>query len=56
MVYCSDRAPEDELHRHNLVGFELRRLTGRDDLIGVAQGYGYAALAATGPWLCSPYR
>jgi uncharacterized membrane protein len=32
-------------------GFELRRLTERDDLIGVVQGYGYAALATSGPWL-----
>lgn len=33
------------------IGFELRRLTQRDDLIGVVQGYCYAALAASGPWL-----
>ncbi|MCX6629415.1 MAG: exopolysaccharide Pel transporter PelG [Candidatus Solibacter sp.] len=33
------------------IGFELRRLTQRDDLIGVVQGYGYAALATSGPWL-----
>jgi polysaccharide biosynthesis protein PelG len=33
------------------IGFELRRLTGRDNLIGVVQGYGYAALATSGPWL-----
>jgi len=33
------------------IGFELRRLTQRDDLIGIVQGYGYAALASSGPWL-----
>jgi uncharacterized membrane protein len=33
------------------IGFELRRLTERDDLIGVVEGYGYAALATSGPWL-----
>ncbi len=33
------------------IGFELRRLTQRDDLIGVVQGYGYAAIASCGPWL-----
>ena len=33
------------------IGFELRRLTQRDDLIGVVEGYGYAALATSGPWL-----
>ena len=33
------------------IGFELRRLTQKDDLIGVIQGYGYAALATSGPLL-----
>jgi uncharacterized membrane protein len=33
------------------IGFELRKLTQRDDLGGVVQGYGYAALATSGPWL-----
>jgi polysaccharide biosynthesis protein PelG len=33
------------------IGFELRKLLQRDDLLGVAEGYGYAALATSGPWL-----
>jgi polysaccharide biosynthesis protein PelG len=33
------------------IGFELRRLTQRDDLVGMLQGYGYAALTTSGPWL-----
>jgi len=33
------------------IGFELRRLTQRDDLAGMVQGYGYAALTTSGPWL-----
>ncbi|HEY7392894.1 MAG TPA: exopolysaccharide Pel transporter PelG [Bryobacteraceae bacterium] len=33
------------------IGFELRKLVQRDDLLGVAAGYGYAALATSGPWL-----
>lgn len=33
------------------IGFVLRRLTSRDDLLGVAQGYAYAAFVASGPWL-----
>src|SRR6516164_2638925 len=33
------------------IGFELRKLVERDDLLGIAEGYGYAALAASGPWL-----
>jgi len=33
------------------IGFELRKLIERDDLMGVAEGYGYAALATSGPWL-----
>jgi uncharacterized membrane protein len=33
------------------IGFELRRLTRKDDLMGFVQGYGYAALTTSGPWL-----
>ncbi|MBV8732395.1 MAG: exopolysaccharide Pel transporter PelG [Acidobacteriia bacterium] len=33
------------------IGFELRKLLDRDDLIGIAEGYGHAALATSGPWL-----
>src|SRR5215470_10529990 len=33
------------------IGFALRKLIRRDDLIGVIQGYSHSALAATGPWL-----
>jgi polysaccharide biosynthesis protein PelG len=33
------------------IGFELRKLLERDDLMGIAEGYGYAALATSGPWL-----
>jgi uncharacterized membrane protein len=33
------------------IGFELRKLTERDDLAGMVEGYGYAALATCGPWL-----
>lgn len=33
------------------IGFELRRLTRRDDLLGIVEGYGYAALTTSGPWL-----
>jgi polysaccharide biosynthesis protein PelG len=33
------------------IGLELRKLLARDDLIGIAEGYGYAALATSGPWL-----
>jgi uncharacterized membrane protein len=33
------------------IGFELRKLLRRDDLLGILQGYGHSALAATGPWL-----
>ena len=33
------------------IGFALRKLTRRDDLIGIIQGYAHSALAATGPWL-----
>lgn len=33
------------------IGFALRRLVHRDDLIGVAEGYGAATLITSGPWL-----
>lgn len=33
------------------IGFALRRLTQRDDLIGLIQAYAHSALASTGPWL-----
>jgi len=33
------------------IGFELRRLTQRDDLMGVVQGYLHSALVSSGPWL-----
>ena len=33
------------------IGFELRKLTRNDDLLGIAQGYAHSALTATGPWL-----
>ena len=33
------------------IGFELRKLTLRDDLLGVAQGYAHSATTAAGPWL-----
>jgi uncharacterized membrane protein len=33
------------------IGFELRKLTRRDDLLGVLQGTAHSALASTGPWL-----
>ncbi|MBF0108363.1 MAG: exopolysaccharide Pel transporter PelG [Magnetococcales bacterium] len=33
------------------IGFVLRNLTTRDNLIGLLSGFGYSALVATGPWL-----
>ena len=33
------------------IGFALRRLTDRDDIVGVLQGYAHAAFASTGPLL-----
>lgn len=33
------------------IGFVLRKLTQRGDLLGVVEGFGHSALAATGPWL-----
>src|SRR5438045_3852614 len=33
------------------IGFVLRKLTRKDDLLGVASAYFHAAMAAAGPWL-----
>lgn len=33
------------------IGFILRKLTRRDDLLGIAQAYSHSALATSGPWL-----
>jgi polysaccharide biosynthesis protein PelG len=33
------------------IGFELRKLTQRDDLLGVIQGVVHSSMASTGPWL-----
>jgi uncharacterized membrane protein len=33
------------------IGFALRKLTDRDDIVGVLQGYAHAAFASTGPLL-----
>lgn len=33
------------------IGFELRKLLSRDDLLGVVQGYGHSAVSAAGPWM-----
>ncbi|WP_416896497.1 MAG: exopolysaccharide Pel transporter PelG [Minwuia sp.] len=33
------------------IGFALRRLTNRDDLIGIVQGYTHSAIVSSGPWL-----
>ncbi|MBM3728427.1 MAG: hypothetical protein FJW40_23750 [Acidobacteria bacterium] len=33
------------------IGFVLRKLVNRDDLLGVMTGYGHSAVAAAGPWL-----
>ena len=33
------------------IGFALRKLVKNGDLIGVAKGYGYAAIISAGPWL-----
>ncbi len=33
------------------IGFELRKLTRRDNLLGILQGMAHSALASTGPWL-----
>lgn len=33
------------------IGFALRRLARRDDLIGAVLGYGHAAMVSAGPWM-----
>jgi len=33
------------------IGFTLRRLTRRDDLLGIVTGYGHSLFVAAGPWL-----
>jgi polysaccharide biosynthesis protein PelG len=33
------------------IGFTLKRLTSRDNLIGIALAYAHATFASTGPWL-----
>ena len=33
------------------IGFALRKLTRRDDLLGLLQAYGHSALSSTGPWM-----
>ena len=33
------------------IGFVLRKLANRDDLAGIFQGYLYAAIISSGPWL-----
>lgn len=33
------------------IGFTLRRLTQRDDLLGIVTGYGHSLFIAAGPWL-----
>jgi uncharacterized membrane protein len=33
------------------IGFVLRRLARRDDLLGIVQGYAYSAFVSSGPWL-----
>ena len=33
------------------IGFVLRNLTSKDDLLGFLSGFGYSAMVATGPWL-----
>lgn len=33
------------------VGFQLRSLVERDDLLGLLRGYSYAALISSGPWI-----
>lgn len=35
------------------IGFELRRLLGRDTYSGMAQAYGYGGVVSAGPWLIS---
>ncbi|GJL88923.1 MAG: pellicle/biofilm biosynthesis Wzx-like polysaccharide transporter PelG [Minwuia thermotolerans] len=33
------------------IGFALRRLTDRDDLLGIVQGYAHSTIVSSGPWL-----
>lgn len=33
------------------IGFALKRLTGKDDLLGIGRAYVHATMASTGPWL-----
>lgn len=33
------------------IGFSLKRLAGKDDLMGIASAYVHATMASTGPWL-----
>ena len=33
------------------IGFVLRKLTRKDDLLGILQGFAHSALASNGPWL-----
>jgi uncharacterized membrane protein len=33
------------------IGFALRKLTRRDDLLGILQGYAHSAVISSGPWL-----
>ena len=33
------------------IGFALRRLTDRDDLLGIVQGYAHSTVVSSGPWL-----
>lgn len=33
------------------IGFALRKLARRDDLLGILQGYAHSALVSTGPWV-----
>lgn len=33
------------------IGFELRKLTRKDDLLGIFRAYTHATMASTGPWL-----
>lgn len=35
------------------IGFELRRLLKRDNLLGLIQAYGYAGVISSGPWVLS---
>ena len=33
------------------IGFALRKLARRDDLLGILQGYAHSALVSAGPWV-----